>query len=97
VAAARLAAGAEALATATDYILSREDRRDALTGATTYLRLAGDVFGGALLLRGALASPDPAHDALLVFHAETVLAAAPFALPAIRLGAATGADIASSE
>jgi alkylation response protein AidB-like acyl-CoA dehydrogenase len=97
VAAARLAAGAEALATATDYILSREHRSDALAGATTYLRLAGDVIGGALLLRGALAAPDPAHEAVLVFYAETVLAAAPFALPAIRLGAATGADIAYRE
>lgn len=93
----RLSAAADALAEATDFILgaSRADRRDALAGATPYLKLAGDVVGGMLLARGVLNAAragvsDQAattQEALAGFYAETVLAAAPALAPSIMVGA----------
>lgn len=93
---ARLEEAGEALEQATAHMLkaSRNDRRDALAGATPYLKLAGDVAGAMLLAQGALARraqgrPDPAQEALLGFYAETVLAQAPTALASITMGAAS--------
>jgi acyl-CoA dehydrogenase len=57
----RLTAAAEHLATATAYLghALRENRlRDALAGATPYLRLASLGLGGALLVEAALAAGD---------------------------------------
>ncbi|MBU6372095.1 MAG: acyl-CoA dehydrogenase C-terminal domain-containing protein [Alphaproteobacteria bacterium] len=91
----RLDEAVAALEDATAYILSAGDRRDALAGATPYLKLAGDVVGGALLARGVLsataAGQDPQHataqEALAGFYAETVLAAAPGLAASIKVGA----------
>jgi alkylation response protein AidB-like acyl-CoA dehydrogenase len=82
----RLAAAAAALAEATDFIVAA-DRRDALAGADAYLKLAGDVAGGALFLRGVRAAADAEKAALYAHYAETVLSAAPAALARIRIGA----------
>ncbi len=97
----RLAAAAEALSDATDFMLAAKDRADALAGASDYLALAGDVAGGMFLARGLLRAPahaamtKPILDqqvALLGYYAETVLARAPARLPAIKLGAAALRD-----
>jgi alkylation response protein AidB-like acyl-CoA dehydrogenase len=94
---ARLAAAAGALEEATAFILSAQegDRRDALAGATPYLKLAGDVIGGLLLTQGLLRAAgvgvDPvtitSQEALAGFYAETVLAAAPAQVASITVGA----------
>ena len=94
---ARLEAAAEALEQATAFILEAQegDRRDALAGATPYLKLAGDVIGGLLLAQGLLKAAevgvDPvtitSQEALAGFYAETVLASAPAQLGAITVGA----------
>ncbi len=97
----RLAAAAEALSEATDFMLAAKDRADALAGASDYLALAGDVAGGMFLARGLLRAPAHAamtksildqQVALLGYFAETVLARAPGRLPAIKLGAAALCD-----
>jgi alkylation response protein AidB-like acyl-CoA dehydrogenase len=51
----RLAAGVAALERATDWLLAHRGP-DSLAAATPYLRLAGDVIGGAMLGRQALAA-----------------------------------------
>ncbi len=94
---ARLTAAAGALEDATAFILAAqaEDRRDALAGATPYLKLAGDVAGGMLLAQGLLAAARVGVDAVTItsqealagFYAETVLSAAPAQLAAITVGA----------
>jgi alkylation response protein AidB-like acyl-CoA dehydrogenase len=93
----RLAAATGVLEEATTFILAAQakDRRDALAGATPYLKLAGDVAGGMLLAQGLLAAAkagiDPvtitSQEALAGFYAETVLAAAPAQLASIAVGA----------
>jgi alkylation response protein AidB-like acyl-CoA dehydrogenase len=91
---ARLAAAADALEAATDYMLAAP-RADALAGASAYLALAGDVAGGMLLARGLARAP--AHSAmtktlldeqtaLLGFYAETVLARADGRVAEVRIG-----------
>jgi alkylation response protein AidB-like acyl-CoA dehydrogenase len=74
-------------------------RGDALAGATPFLRLAGDVTGGWLLCKGALAAqnrialgdlaPDYAWGRINLarFYAETTLAAAPGLASDVRVGA----------
>ena len=54
---AQLDAGLAALERATDWILAHRGP-DALSGATAYLKLAGDVIGGEMLGRQALADVD---------------------------------------
>jgi 3-(methylthio)propanoyl-CoA dehydrogenase len=99
---AHLAAAADALREATDYMLAAA-RPDALTGASDYLNLAGDVAGGMLLSAGVLRAPTllsidqstlDEQKALLRYYAEIVLARAPSRLAAIKLGAAALPDIA---
>ena len=51
----RLAAGAAALERATDWQIAHQGT-ESLLGATTYLKLAGDVVGGWFLARQALAA-----------------------------------------
>ena len=78
----RLAAGVAALERATDWILANGGA-PSLAAATPYLKLAGDVIGGALLGRQAMAaagSDDPwlqGKTALARFYASQVLAQAP--------------------
>jgi hypothetical protein len=106
--AVRLDAATEALDAAASYLLgaSEQDRRDALAGATPFLKLAGDVVGGMLLARGVLAAPQIAgvdaatiasQEALAGFYAETVLAAAPALVPSITVGAAALFDPALAD
>jgi 3-(methylthio)propanoyl-CoA dehydrogenase len=82
----RLEAAIEALAEATDYMLSAA-RDDALTGAYPYLQLAGDVAGGMLLIKGADLKPTPVRTTLMRYYARTVLARAPSRLAEIKIGA----------
>jgi hypothetical protein len=97
-----LAAGLDALATATDWMAKTvaTDMPRALAASVPYLRMLGTVAGGWLLAKGALAAQealtrrpsDPRFlDAKLViarFFGEHRLAGAPGLLPAIT-GAAT--------
>jgi hypothetical protein len=78
----RLAQGASALEHATDWVLAHGGP-DALTAATPFLKLAGDVIGGWMLGRQALAageSDDPwlnGKAALARLYGGQVLSAAP--------------------
>ncbi len=56
--------GADALESATDYMLAEmsTNRDKALAAATTYLKLAGDVVGGYFLCRSAHAARDSTDD-----------------------------------
>ena len=78
-----LSAGIDAVERASEG-LGKVGGTGALAGATSYLRLFGDVFGGALLWKGALAAAKE-HDAawaadraaLARFYTEQVLTGAP--------------------
>jgi hypothetical protein len=78
----RLAQGASALEHATDWVLAHGGP-DALTAATPFLKLAGDVIGGWMLGRQALAAgegDDPwlnGKAALARLYGGQVLSAAP--------------------
>ena len=78
----RLEAGVAALERATDWVLNNRGP-NALSGATAYLKLAGDVIGGWMLARQALATAQGADDwsksksALARVYASQVLAQAP--------------------
>jgi alkylation response protein AidB-like acyl-CoA dehydrogenase len=94
----RLRAGADALREATDWMLTAMKERDqdkALSGATAYLELAGDVIGGHFLTRAAVAarsgdlSARARNLALAGFFAETALASVPGRVPGITEGGAT--------
>ncbi|WP_332773301.1 acyl-CoA dehydrogenase [Phenylobacterium sp.] len=80
--AARLDAGIAALERATDWLLQNKGP-NALTAATPYLKLAGDVIGGWMLARQALATAAGSDDwsqsksALARLYAGQVLAQAP--------------------
>jgi alkylation response protein AidB-like acyl-CoA dehydrogenase len=89
----RLALGAAALEHATDWLLANGGP-DALSAATPYLKLAGDVVGGWILGRQALAAGE-ADDAwskgkaaLARLYASQVLAAAPGIAEGLTDGAA---------
>lgn len=94
----RLKPAARAMKDAADWLTSREDRTDALTGATAFQTLAGDVIGGWLLCIGAVAAQrrlkegegdtDFAESRIEIarYFAETVLTAVPGQLDSIRLG-----------
>jgi alkylation response protein AidB-like acyl-CoA dehydrogenase len=93
----RLDAAIDAAEAATAWIAERRGQPDALAGATAYLKLMGDVIGGWLLGRGAIAAADgrvgdaayeDARIALTAHYAETVLAQAPGQTPSITAGAA---------
>ena len=77
-----LSAGIDAVERASSG-LAKAGGTYALAGATTYLKLFGDVLGGALLCKGALiaAAEDPAwaadRAALARFYVEQVLTGAP--------------------
>lgn len=81
----RLAAACEALDEATAWMSEamKAEKEKGLSGATAYLKLAGDVIGGHFLARGALAARADGSSlrgrmtALAGFFAETALAEAP--------------------
>lgn len=82
----RLEAAHDALAEATTWMRDKmkTDRAAALSSATAFQKLTGDVIGGHFLTRGALAQSD--HEDILAlarFFAETDLAEAPARLPGI--------------
>ena len=90
----RLGQALNALQAATDWMGEHHGSPDALAGASAYLTLAGDVIGGWLLTKGAIAAAkgeDPAQAqarlALADFYAQTRLAAAPCHVAAITAGA----------
>jgi alkylation response protein AidB-like acyl-CoA dehydrogenase len=89
----KLAAGVAALESATDWLLAHGGP-DRLAAATPYLKLAGDVIGGAMLGRQALAaegSDDPwlkGKSALARIYASQVLSLAPGIAEALTDGAA---------
>jgi alkylation response protein AidB-like acyl-CoA dehydrogenase len=98
-----LEAGADTLDAATDWLLARgkEAQADALAGAVGYLQLAGDVAGGWMLAKAALAAArriaagDASHtwlegklDLLQVYGAN-VLAGAPALLSRVTQGGET--------
>jgi len=85
--ATHLGDAANALETATDYMLAAA-RDDALAGASAYLTLAGDVVGGMLLARGVAKTGDAAQSAVLSYYADTLLSRAGAHLPLIKLTAA---------
>ena len=99
---AALASEVSALREATDWIVSHglAEPNDALAGATPYLRLFGQVIGGWLLARSALAASRLLHKAggcdtvflqdkigIARFYAGQLLPQAAGLLPAITAGA----------
>jgi 3-(methylthio)propanoyl-CoA dehydrogenase len=91
----RLEAAAGALDEATQWMIAtmKSARETALSGATNYLRLAGDVVGGHYLTRAALAEiGQGGRDAerslaLASFFAEDTLARAPGSVATINAAA----------
>jgi alkylation response protein AidB-like acyl-CoA dehydrogenase len=91
----RLEAGAEAVESAAAWLAQRRGQPDALAGATPFLALMGDVMGGWMLSRGALAAADgragdeafaKSRVALASHFAETVLARAPGQVAGVTCG-----------
>jgi len=85
-AAPRLSAGIDAMEQATAWLIGKTGAPDALAGATSFLKLCGDVIGGWMLLK--MANADEAYRPLWTFYAEQVLAAAPGLVPAVTQGVA---------
>ncbi len=93
-AAVALDAGVEALQAATAWLVERKavSHPDALAGAYPFLTLAGEVVGGWMLAKGALAAEgasEPwlrAKAALLQVYVDNVLSATPARLSAVRQG-----------
>jgi hypothetical protein len=88
-----LSAGIAALQQGAAWLLERRGSPDALAGATPFLKLLGDVAGGWLLARGALAvegRDDPyllAKVPLARVYGHQVLSGAPGAVAAVTAGA----------
>jgi alkylation response protein AidB-like acyl-CoA dehydrogenase len=82
----RLEAGVAALETATAWMLAHHGSDDALAGACAYLKLAGDVAGGWMLAKGALAG-EGHRQTLLSLYAEQILSGAPGLAEAVVAGA----------
>jgi alkylation response protein AidB-like acyl-CoA dehydrogenase len=83
VIASPLAGGIDAVERATAWLLDKRGSADALAGATTYLKLLGDVTGGWLLAKAALAAAKSGDAdfaaqklALARFYASQVLSSA---------------------
>ena len=98
---ARLEAGLAAVQSATGWMLERRGHAqpDALAGATPYLKLLGDVVGGWMLAKGALAASKHIADGegskdywrtkigLARIYSEQILAQAPALSQAVSQGA----------
>ena len=90
----RLVAAADALEEATVWMAEamKADKEKGLSGATAYLKLAGDVIGGHFLTKGALGARAEGGalrgrmTALAGFFAETALAEAPGRVSGITRG-----------
>ena len=98
---AHMKAGVEAARAASEWLKTYKGSADALAGATAYLALMGDVVGGWMLAKGALAAAAkiaggdtdpywPARIALARVYADQVLALAPGKAVAVT---ASGADL----
>ena len=83
---------------ATAWLAGHRGEPNGLAGATAYLKLMGEVTGGWLLAKGALAAangkaPDPVYGQARIdlarHFAETVLAQAPGQVAGITIGAET--------
>jgi len=92
----RLEAALNAAASATAWLIERRAKSmpDALSGATAYQKLLGDVVGGWMLAKGALAASGEADAAwaeskraLARIFAESVLAQVPGAAAGVMIGA----------
>lgn len=87
-----LSDGIETLSTATDIILNASEK-DALSAATPYLNLCGDILSGAFLIKavvnGLTAGDEhaPAMANLARYHALSVMPRASAALGQLRAGA----------
>lgn len=93
----RLDTALNAVADATAWMIERRARAmpDALSGATAYLKMLGEVVGGWMLAKGALAASGEADAAwgeskraLARVYAETVLAQVPGQAAGVTVGAA---------
>jgi alkylation response protein AidB-like acyl-CoA dehydrogenase len=93
----RLEGAVDALEIASDWMTAHRGRPDSMAGATAYLKLTGEVIGGWLLAKGALAAADgragdetfaQSRIGLAARYAETVLAQAPGQVAGITAGAA---------
>jgi len=93
--AARLTVAVDAAERAGEWLISKKGTADALAGATTYLQLMGDVAGGWMLAKGAIAAVakvgegDPFYVgkiALARIYADQVLTRAPALVDAIVSG-----------
>jgi len=69
-----LGLGIEAVQRATQWLFSKRNSPDALAGATTYLKLLGDVLGGWMLAKSALVNSHRAG--LARFYGSQVLSSA---------------------
>jgi hypothetical protein len=92
---ARLVCGIDAVETATAWLLERRGSADALAGAMPYLNLMGDVVGGWMLAKGALAASRMDDEALAGgklalarLYSEHVLAGATGKVAGVTAGAA---------
>jgi alkylation response protein AidB-like acyl-CoA dehydrogenase len=85
--AARLDAGVDAMQAAGAWLAEKRGTADAAAGASAFLQLCGDVCGGWMLARGALADPEGQRPALARLYAEQVLAGAPGLAAAVVQGA----------
>ena len=85
----RLKTALDAAGGATAWLIERRARAmpDALSGASAYLKLLGDVVGGWMLAKGALAQPEGVRLALARVYAETVLATVPGQVAGVTMGA----------
>jgi len=93
----RLSTAVDSLETATGWMSQRRGQADGQAGATPYLKLMGDVMGGWLLAKGALAAAEGragdetyagARIGLAAHYAATVLAQAPGQVAGVTAGAA---------
>jgi alkylation response protein AidB-like acyl-CoA dehydrogenase len=99
----RLDAGAGALDEATQWMTAtmKSARETALSGATSYLRLAGDVVGGHFLTRAALSAHGAGGQdaerslALAAFFSEDTLSRAPGSVATITAAAQALRDAGS--
>jgi len=97
----RLETALNAAADATAWLIERRARAmpDALSGATAYLRLLGDVVGGWMLAKGAIGAAGEtdaawaeSKRALARIYAEAVLAQVPGQVAGVKLG---GSDLSA--
>ncbi len=82
----RLEDGCAAMEKAGEWLVSKRGTPDAAAGATVFLQLCGDVCGGWMLAKGALADPGQ-RTALARLYGEQVLAGAPALADAAMQGA----------